>query len=52
MESLLSTILLIVATALFVLAATRLARKWFVPIGLACFAASFLVDGVLSVHVK
>jgi hypothetical protein len=52
MESVISTLLLIVAVLLFVLAATRLAKAWFVPIGLACFAASFLVDGVLSVHVK
>lgn len=37
-----STFLLIAATVLFVLAAIpSLAKAWMIPIGLACFAASF-----------
>jgi hypothetical protein len=48
----LSTALLVVATALFALAATRFAKAWFVPVGLACFSASFLFRGVLTAEVQ
>jgi uncharacterized membrane protein YgdD (TMEM256/DUF423 family) len=40
-----SLVLLIVAVALFILAAIpKVAKGWFIPIGLACFAGAFLAQ--------
>ena len=39
-----SLVLLAIATVLFVLAATRLAKGWMIALGLACFSGAFLVD--------
>lgn len=40
----LSFFLLCVATALFVLSATRLAKGWMTAIGLACFSGAFIAQ--------
>lgn len=38
----LDDVLLLAAVVLFVLGALKSARRWMVPIGLACFALSFV----------
>jgi uncharacterized membrane protein YgdD (TMEM256/DUF423 family) len=49
----LSIVLLVLAVVLFILAVIPpIARSWMVPIGLACFAGSFLFEGVLQAAVK
>jgi uncharacterized membrane protein YgdD (TMEM256/DUF423 family) len=49
----LAIVLLIAAVVLFVLAVIApVARGWMVPIGLACFAGSFLFEGVLDAAIK
>jgi len=49
----LSIVLLALAVILFILAVIpAFAKAWMVPIGLACFAGSFLFTGVLEASVK